>query len=345
MLTALLRLPFFSKKRMYAKNISDICSWNRLTGYGASLLSFCLCLLITGCSFTSGQLSAPSYSNPTYNRNHPDPLLPQAMDQNCVASTVEESSARIDLSNIEEGYIGVSAIAPTLTVLRIRKDGNEFVYSVPNNGEDAFYPLVMGNGTYDFEVFYHLEGIHYINILSTNCSVTVQNERQVFTMPIGLVDYAKKPEVVGLAHELAEHASNDLEVAQQVYYWVKNNIEYDETKAQQLKESGMGSSFAYVDDVLSVGKGVCMDYAVLTAALFRANGIPCKLVMGMADIGNGTIEYHAWNMVWIETEGNIFGGIKAKTGEWTRIDLTFAASGASEEALADDTKYMVTSQH
>lgn len=50
-------------------------------------------------------------------------------------------------------------------------------------------------------------------------------------------------------------------------------------------------------EVLRTKEGVCRDYAVLTAALCRAAGIPTRLATGLVT-WDGTFYYHAWCEVW-----------------------------------------------
>ena len=55
-----------------------------------------------------------------------------------------------------------------------------------------------------------------------------------------------------------------------------------------------------LDQVLEKKMGICFDYASLTAALLRVQGIAVKLVIGYADN-----TYHAWNEVYL-------------SGQWVR---------------------------
>ena len=50
-------------------------------------------------------------------------------------------------------------------------------------------------------------------------------------------------------------------------------------------------------EVLTTKEGVCRDYAVLTAAVLRAAGVPTRLVSGLVS-WDGTFYYHAWCEVW-----------------------------------------------
>jgi hypothetical protein len=50
-------------------------------------------------------------------------------------------------------------------------------------------------------------------------------------------------------------------------------------------------------EVLKTKEGVCRDYAILTATLMRAAGIPAKLASGLVN-WDGNFYYHAWVEVW-----------------------------------------------
>ncbi|RYG41678.1 transglutaminase domain-containing protein, partial [bacterium] len=50
-------------------------------------------------------------------------------------------------------------------------------------------------------------------------------------------------------------------------------------------------------EVFKTKEGVCRDYAVLTATLLRAAGIPARLATGLVT-WDGTFYYHAWTEVW-----------------------------------------------
>lgn len=61
-------------------------------------------------------------------------------------------------------------------------------------------------------------------------------------------------------------------------------------------------------DVLQSLKGDCNEHSVLYAALARAVGIPCKVVVGLVYL-DGAFYYHAWNEVYLN--------------QWVPVDATF----------------------
>ena len=50
-------------------------------------------------------------------------------------------------------------------------------------------------------------------------------------------------------------------------------------------------------EVLKTKEGVCRDYAILTATIMRAAGIPTRLCSGLVN-WDGSFYYHAWVEVW-----------------------------------------------
>ncbi|MGV3615777.1 MAG: transglutaminase-like domain-containing protein [Fimbriimonas sp.] len=51
-------------------------------------------------------------------------------------------------------------------------------------------------------------------------------------------------------------------------------------------------------EVLDTKEGVCRDYAILTATLLRAAGIPARLASGLVN-WDGSFYYHAWAEAWV----------------------------------------------
>lgn len=76
-------------------------------------------------------------------------------------------------------------------------------------------------------------------------------------------------------------------------------------------------------EVLKTKEGVCRDYAILTATLMRAAGIPARLCSGIVS-WNGDFYYHAWVEIW---DGS----------QWLGIDSTQAPAqiSAAHVKLAD----------
>ena len=207
-------------------------------------------------------------------------------------------------------------------------------YDLPSDGTPISCPINMGDGSYTFRVMQNTSGNNYVELLSTSEAVTLATEFEPFLRPSTYCMYTPTSAVVAQAKALAADAANEGDVMRNVYNWVTSNIQYDKSKATQL--SNATGYIPNPDQTLAEGTGICFDYASLTAALLRSLGIPCKIVTGYVEPND---IYHAWNMVhlngtWVGTD------IDIKSGTWSRIDLTFAASGENSYTVDDGEAYV-----
>lgn len=293
----------------------------------------------------------PKFADPSYQRVPPEVRMPAPSGGQKESREDGSRIGAIDLGNIAQGYVGVNCSADTKAKFRVEKgtagsaDYSSYDYDLQSSGTDVFFPLAMGNGHYSFTIFLNLQGSEYEYFLTAEADVTLENEFVPFLVPNEIVQYTPQSQVVQFSYTLTENASTDLEVVQQVYYWVENNITYDIDKANTLT-----SSTGYVPDpdaILASKTGICYDYAAVVAAMLRANGIPCQLIMGNVQAGeNGTV-YHAWNMIYLKEKGWIAVKVPSTPDEWERIDLTFASSGDSSIAqfIGDGSNYFEMSVH
>ena len=91
---------------------------------------------------------------------------------------------------------------------------------------------------------------------------------------------------------------------------------------------------------LQTGKGICFDYAALTAAMLRSCDIPCKLQIGYA----GDIK-HAWINVYIRSRGWVDKAVEFSGDSWSRMDPTFDSNSEDkdtiQEYIGDNNNYTV----
>jgi transglutaminase/protease-like cytokinesis protein 3 len=70
-------------------------------------------------------------------------------------------------------------------------------------------------------------------------------------------------------------------------------------------------------------RGDCRHYALLTAALCRAQGVPARPVVGLLYVQKGgqpQLGFHMWTEVWID-------------GQWLGLDATLGRGGVSAAHL------------
>ena len=103
----------------------------------------------------------------------------------------------------------------------------------------------------------------------------------------GLNIPSDKAEFIRLAKGIIGSRTTVVEAANSVQDWVYG---------QMSPNAGIGV-LRDASEVLKTKEGVCRDYAVLTAAILRAGGVPTRLASGLVS-WDGTFYYHAWCEVW-----------------------------------------------
>lgn len=247
-----------------------------------------------------------------------------------------DENVQIDLSAVNQGYVAVSATADARLKFRVLKDDYEYVYNMASDGTPSVFPLQCGDGKYTFQVMKQVTDGKYTYYYTVDKTVTLDNEFQPFLRPSDYVNYTQDSDCVKKAAELAQQEEDALGVVTAVFEYVCGNIKYDRERAVAVQSNK--SYLPDLDDVMSKGKGICFDYAALTAAMLRSQGIPTKMVFG--DVSSGdTYVYHAWNMIYTEETGWIAVEYSVKADEWNRLDLTFSAGGADSNFVGDGGNY------
>lgn len=128
--------------------------------------------------------------------------------------------------------------------------------------------------------------------------------------------------IIELTKQIITLEMTDLEKIIAIHNWVTHNISYDYN--QYLSNT---SQLIPANQTLINRKGVCVNYALLTAALSRASGLEAKIIYGQA-LRNGNWESHAWNEVKINNQ-------------WVIIDATWNAGFIQNNTFifAPSTKY------
>ncbi|MBR0473942.1 MAG: transglutaminase domain-containing protein [Erysipelotrichaceae bacterium] len=247
-----------------------------------------------------------------------------------IADTVDD--ACIDFSNTAHGYIGVSVYSDARIKVQVVHDEYVYNYDIINDGTVSYYPLQSGEGYYKVRIMKNLYDSKYAEVYSEGKSVSFDSEFEPFLRPSNYVMYDADSACVKKAREMAENSSSANNYISRVYEWVVNNVRYDNKKAKNVQKGYL----PYPDDTFSTGKGICFDYASLTAAMLRSQGVPCKLITGKVAPDDLN---HAWNMFYTEETGWITVKFEASGDSWNRLDLTFSVGGSSSEFIGDGTNY------
>ena len=310
-------------------NLEAAVGFSRKRGVAAAALACALAL--AACADGSPAASADGFdpgttSGPAWSMPASALLAPFSADAASAGSPV------IDASHASEGYVAASATSDARLKLQVASGDMSYNYDLPSDGTPIVVPLNMGDGAYRIRVMQNTSGNNYVELHAVDLDVTLESEFAPFLRPNVFCDYDDASASTAKARELAADAANEGDVMRDVCTWVASSITYDYDKAAEL--SGTSGYVPDPDETLASGTGICFDYASLSAAMLRSLGIPCKLITGYVS-PDGV--YHAWNLVyadgsWTSVEFSV------RAGEWSRVDLTFAAAGAGE-LVGDGTSY------
>ncbi|SDB21438.1 transglutaminase-like domain-containing protein [Eubacterium oxidoreducens] len=248
------------------------------------------------------------------------------------ATEYEDGNIEIDETKLSYGYLAMKAEKDNELKLKITHDEESYIYDFENDGTVQFFPLNMGDGEYEVILLEFISEGKYAKSFSIDYDVAMENEFDPYIRPNKVVNYTADSECVQLAKKLATKASDDAQLVSIVYEYLCDHVTYDDEKAATVEAGYLPTP----DETLESGKGICFDYAALAASMFRSMGIPCQLITGYVSPSN---VYHAWNKVYLESQGWVTVEIAADAKNWNRIDITFAASGVDTENLDDDTLY------
>ncbi|MBQ6903230.1 MAG: transglutaminase domain-containing protein, partial [Lachnospiraceae bacterium] len=210
-----------------------------------------------------------------------------------------------------------------------------YTYDLDSGGRADVFPLSAGNGTYEINVYENVQKKQYSLALSAEVSVTLRDPFLPFLYPNQYVVFDENTEAVQLGETLAAPANEDLDVVSNVYNYIIRHVTYDTEKAETVPYGYLPS----VDETLSTGKGICLDYASLMTAILRSQQIPTRMEIGYAGQA-----YHAWLSCYIQDVGWVNGLIEFDGEHWSLMDPTFAASNSSdflESFIGDGDNYVL----
>lgn len=276
-------------------------------------------------SGATAQFQQQEQENVVYRDNTSVVLVPEAAG----TDLYQEGDVTVDASNISEGYVMVKYNGGNPKIRMLLTGPSQIEYKYFIHGIDTYeaFPLSEGNGTYHLEVYENLEGNSYALIYSLDFEAQMPDENKAFLYANQYVNFTEENEAVSKARELAKTACSDLEVVENVYHFVTENIAYDHEKAKSVTSGYLPD----IEDTYQEKKGICFDYAALMTAMLRTQRIPTRL-----EIGYREDVYHAWIGVYIPEQGWIDQMIVFDGENWSLMDPTLA-SDASESVLE---KYM-----
>ena len=250
----------------------------------------------------------------------PAATLPYTSDFDEAAAT-GDNGALIDVSHAAQGYVTAAATSESRLKIQVSLGEASYNLDMPADGTPAAVPLTLGNGSYLVRVMKNTTGSSYVELARATADAQLENEFAPYLRPNIICSYTDTSACVTKARELVAGAQNQGDALAAICDWICDNITYDDEKAAQLKDSS-----GYIpnpDQTLAAGSGICFDYASLGAAMLRSQGIPVQIVTG--DVSPDNIS-HAWLMVYIDGTWTS-AAFDVQQNTWSRVDLTFAASG------------------
>ena len=231
----------------------------------------------------------------------------------------------IDYSSTELGYINVKCTESTDKTIKAQVIGPSatYTYTIKKNQYEVL-PLTDGDGKYKVQVCKQA-GDKYAIMLTASFSVKLKNQFQPYIRPNQFVDYKASTTCVKKADSLCKGAKTDLAKVKKIYNFVVKYFKYDKAKAKSVKAGYLPD----LNKVYKAKKGICFDYAAVTTAMLRSQGVATKLVIGYTSTG----EYHAWINVYSSKKGWITGAIYINGNKWKLMDPTFASTGGSSKSI------------
>ena len=295
------------------------------------LLVLCIALSGVSCGGNASGASRPQTDPETFYE------IPEMRMASFHADAAEgNGEVLMDLSCVNEGYMALKVETDARVKLQVLKDEETYTYEV-RNGEEEIFPLQCGNGDYIFRVMKNIEDNKYYEIYHAEVTVSLEDEFDPFLRPNQYASFHDGRECVALARSLAEQSHSDVDFIGKVYDYVVKSITYDDEKAQLAVDGKLRGFVPDPDRTLEEKKGICFDYACLTASMLRSPGIPTKIIFGYVAPDD---LYHAWNMFYTEEGGWVTVKFSAPGNDWSRIDLTFSANGASSNFIGDGSNYL-----
>ena len=284
-------------------------------------------LLFTGCGSSGSDPDEPPVYSPL------QVLVPEAPGK----KTLGTSPLILDISDTDQGYL--TAVSDStdqmMNVQLTAEDGVVYSYFI-SPGESAVIPFSSGSSTYQVSCYQQISDSQYAALYADTLEIKLANEFLPFLYPNQYVNFTPDSEASKLALSMVSEDTSDIDALQTIYNYVVSHVTYD----YDLADTVASGYLPNVDETLQTGKGICFDYAALTAAMLRSCDIPCKLQIGYA----GDIK-HAWINVYIRSRGWVDKAVEFSGDSWSRMDPTFDSNSEDkdtiQEYIGDNNNYTV----
>ena len=256
------------------------------------------------------------------------PSPPQISKVSSPGTNVFSSDTAVfDYSNCSAGYVSVDYKGSTRLKMLLKLGESQFSYDIYPAKGAQYFTLAQGSGSYTAELYEMVDNGKFVKLFGETFNVKITDEVGMFTYKNQFVNFDADSACVAKASEVCAGCTSNLEKIAAVFKYVTDNITYDKALAASVTSGYIPDP----DSVLSKKKGICFDYASLTAAMLRSQGVPTRLIIGNASPNI----YHAWNEVYTPEKGWITAEIALDGSGFRRIDATFYASASDKQNFAD----------
>jgi len=208
--------------------------------------------------------------------------------------------------------------------LQVIMGESRVVYDLFGDGRVESFSLQYGSGEYTVRIMQNVRDDEYFAVDSKTFDAVIDDDIAVYLSSIQNIDwdYSKLPieDVPYIVSDSLSDSSDLLyECADDLYFFVADNIDYDYGKINDLPYNYLPD----IEQTYADQTGLCYDYASLFASMMRSIGVPTKLVKGYASYDPDV--YHAWVEIYIE-------------GRWMILDPTQGSGVFGEFVLRDAEK-------
>lgn len=185
----------------------------------------------------------------------------------------------------------------------VEKGNDKYYYSLNDKIEEL--PAQLGSGKYTVKILQNTSGNKYKVVKKDNVSIS-NDSVDVYLSSSQPVYWKNEDKLIQLANTLTKDLTTDREKIEAVYRYIVDNVKYDYNKINVISTDYVPN----IDEIITIKKGICYDYAALFAGILRSEGIHTKLVKGYR---NNLTAYHAWNEVLLDDS-------------WVIVDTTYDAA-------------------
>lgn len=221
-------------------------------------------------------------------------------------SVKKNGKLQVDVANINDGYFQAALRQSTSKKmkLRVKKGSETLTYDLNGKAQYEVFPLQLGSGKYEITLYENVSGKKYSAAGTVSVQVKFKDPEVCFYYPNQQVNYTQKTAAVAEADRLCE-GKNNQQTFDTVCNFMKKSFVYDYMKAINIKAGILPD----IDTAWNKHMGICQDLSAIMCCMLRTQGLPARLMIGMADRN-----YHAWVVVKFDGQDHFFDPTAAING-------------------------------